>query len=198
MNILFVVPYAPTSIRTRPHNLLRTLVRRGHTTTLATIWENEQERAALRELESQGIRVIAARLTKPRSGWNCLGGSRPACLSNPSTAGSRSWRPAYSQQSTVGSMTSFTSSTSAAPVTPSSFSEAGGDPAPLAGQSLISNLQFLAPNFQSLISILQSSGTASTASHISFSKPRTAAAAGSDVWSHALSCRARGNTKPGS
>ena len=72
MNILFLVPYTPTLIRTRPHNLVRGLSRRGHAVTLATLWENEQERAALAELEREGIRVLSARLTKPRALWNML------------------------------------------------------------------------------------------------------------------------------
>ncbi len=72
MNILFVVPYTPTPIRTRPYNLLRTLACRGHSVTLATLWETEQERTALKRLEDEGIRILAERLTKPRSAWNCL------------------------------------------------------------------------------------------------------------------------------
>ncbi len=72
MNILFLVPYAPTPIRTRPYNLVRGLARRGHSVTLATLWENKQERAALRELESEGICIISVRLTKARSAWNSL------------------------------------------------------------------------------------------------------------------------------
>ncbi|HEX9077704.1 MAG TPA: glycosyltransferase, partial [Anaerolineae bacterium] len=72
MKILFVVPYTPTRIRTRPYNLIRTLARRGHAVTLATLWENEQERQALRELEEDGILVISSRLTKTRSIWNSL------------------------------------------------------------------------------------------------------------------------------
>ncbi|MEW5718931.1 MAG: glycosyl transferase family 1, partial [Chloroflexota bacterium] len=63
MNILFLVPYTPTLIRTRPYNLVRGLARRGNKVTLATLWENESERAALAQLEREGIRVIAARLT---------------------------------------------------------------------------------------------------------------------------------------
>ena len=72
MRILFLVPYTPTLIRTRPYNLLRGLARRGNAVTLATLWENEQERAALAQLERGGIRVISARLTKTRVLWNML------------------------------------------------------------------------------------------------------------------------------
>ncbi len=72
MNILFVVPYTPTPIRTRSNNLLRTCARRGHVVTLATLWETELERSALKQMENQGIEVLAARLSKPRSTWNTL------------------------------------------------------------------------------------------------------------------------------
>jgi len=72
MNILYLVPYTPTPIRTRPYNLIRALVRRGHAVTLATVWENDEERETLRRWEEDGVRVVAARLTKARSAANCL------------------------------------------------------------------------------------------------------------------------------
>ncbi len=72
MKILFVVPYAPTPIRTRPYNLLRELTRRGHAVTLATLWQNEPEREALREMERYGISVIAEPLTRSRTLRNTL------------------------------------------------------------------------------------------------------------------------------
>lgn len=73
MNILYVVPYAPTLIRTRPYNLTRSLVRRGNTVILVTLWENDAEREALRNLGREGIEVFSAHLTKSRSTWNALG-----------------------------------------------------------------------------------------------------------------------------
>jgi glycosyltransferase involved in cell wall biosynthesis len=72
LNILFITPYTPTPIRTRPYNLIRALVRRGHAVTLATVWESGEERETLRRWEEDGVRVVAARLTKARSAWNCL------------------------------------------------------------------------------------------------------------------------------
>ena len=72
MHILFLVPYTPTLIRTRSYNLLRGLARHGHAVTLATLWENEQDRAALEQFENDGIRVLSARLTKARAFWNML------------------------------------------------------------------------------------------------------------------------------
>ncbi|NOZ06349.1 MAG: glycosyltransferase [Chloroflexi bacterium] len=72
LNILYLVPYTPTPIRTRPYNLIRALVRRGHAVTLATVWESDEERETLRRWAEDGVRVVAARLTKARSAWNCL------------------------------------------------------------------------------------------------------------------------------
>jgi len=63
LRILFIVPYAPTLIRTRPYNLVRFLARRGHRITLATLWEHEDERAFLGRLaQEEGIQVLAAPL----------------------------------------------------------------------------------------------------------------------------------------
>ena len=89
MNILFVVPYTPTLIRTCPYNLLRGLARRGNNVTLATLWENEQERAALAQLEGEGIRVLSARLTKPRALWNMM----RALLTNTPLQAVYCWQP---------------------------------------------------------------------------------------------------------
>jgi glycosyltransferase involved in cell wall biosynthesis len=67
MKILWILPYTPTAIRTRPHYLLRALLRRGHELTLATVWESEAEEGALEQLEAQGVRVVAERLSKPQA-----------------------------------------------------------------------------------------------------------------------------------
>jgi glycosyltransferase involved in cell wall biosynthesis len=72
MNILFVVPYAPNLIRTRPYNLVRTLAKCGHHVTLGTVWNNYQERISLSKLTHDGIQIIAEPLTTARSLWNCL------------------------------------------------------------------------------------------------------------------------------
>ncbi|BCX04476.1 MAG: glycosyl transferase family 1 [Candidatus Roseilinea sp.] len=66
MNLLFVIPYVPTLIRVRPYNLVRFLARHGHRLTLATLWETNEERRALAELESLGIEIVAAPLTRNR------------------------------------------------------------------------------------------------------------------------------------
>jgi sugar transferase (PEP-CTERM/EpsH1 system associated) len=72
MKICFVCPYTPTLVRTRPFNLVRTLVRHGHQVTLATLWENEQERQAQSELARLGVEIITAYLSRARSALNLL------------------------------------------------------------------------------------------------------------------------------
>jgi len=73
VNILFIVPYAPNLIRVRSYQLLRGLAQRGHSVTLAALWSSESERADLAGLATEGIRVIARRLTRRRSALNCAG-----------------------------------------------------------------------------------------------------------------------------
>jgi sugar transferase (PEP-CTERM/EpsH1 system associated) len=72
VKLLFVVPYVPNQIRVRPYELLRTLARRGHTITLATLWQDPNEQADLAALRELGIEMIARPLPKWRSLWNSL------------------------------------------------------------------------------------------------------------------------------
>jgi glycosyltransferase involved in cell wall biosynthesis len=73
MKLLWVLPYAPTPIRTRSHALLQVLVERGHSLTLATVWDTEDERTVLEKLEAQGMRVVAERRSKIQSLMNMIG-----------------------------------------------------------------------------------------------------------------------------
>ena len=59
MHILFIVPYAPTLIRVRPYNLIKSLVARRHRLTLVTLWADQAERQSLGQLEALGVRVVA-------------------------------------------------------------------------------------------------------------------------------------------
>jgi glycosyltransferase involved in cell wall biosynthesis len=52
MNVLFVVPYVPNLVRTRPYNLIRHLSARGNRVTVLAVWANEQERADLAQLQT--------------------------------------------------------------------------------------------------------------------------------------------------
>ena len=72
MNILFLVPYVPNLIRVRPYNLIRNLSKLGHNIKLLTLWSSQEEIGAIKELENDGIEVMAARLPKTLSYWNCL------------------------------------------------------------------------------------------------------------------------------
>ncbi len=72
MHILFVVPYAPTRIRVRPYNLLGSLLQRGHSVTLATLWQDQEECALLDEWRQAGAHVVAMRHTRQRSLWNSV------------------------------------------------------------------------------------------------------------------------------
>lgn len=94
MRLLAVIPYTPTVIRTRPHHLLRALARRGHRLTLATLWENEFERAALEAFWDEGIEVLEVGLGRGRRAWNLLSG---ALGRRPVQAG-YCWQPALVAQ----------------------------------------------------------------------------------------------------
>jgi glycosyltransferase involved in cell wall biosynthesis len=72
MNILFIVPYTPNLIHVRPYQLIRSLVRRGHRLTLATLWISDEEQADLDRLAAEGVQVLACWLSIWRSTWNCL------------------------------------------------------------------------------------------------------------------------------
>ncbi len=72
MNLLFVVPYAPTLIRVRPYNFIRALARRGHRVTLSTLFENDDEARALDGMRGWGIEVLARPLTRGQKLRNAL------------------------------------------------------------------------------------------------------------------------------
>jgi len=63
-NILFVVPYAPNPVRVRPYEFIRTLLRRGHDVTVASLWTSEQERTDLALLAGTGATVISEPMRK--------------------------------------------------------------------------------------------------------------------------------------
>ncbi len=71
MRVLFMVPYAPRHIRTRPYFLLRALAARGHSITLATVWQNDEERQSLAFWQTLGMTVLSARLPRWRWMLNC-------------------------------------------------------------------------------------------------------------------------------
>jgi glycosyltransferase involved in cell wall biosynthesis len=94
MKILFIIPYAPTLIRTRPYNLLKALARRGHQLTLATFWENPPEQDFLLSLKDEtGISLLAFHLGKIQS----LLGMGRAILQNAPLQSQYSWHPRMAQ-----------------------------------------------------------------------------------------------------
>lgn len=72
MRILFIAPYVPNLVRTRPYNLIRALAARDHKITLFTLWSNEEERADLEPLQNICHQVNAIHLPMWRSLINCL------------------------------------------------------------------------------------------------------------------------------
>ncbi len=94
MKVLFVVPYAPTPIRTRPHNLMRALAARGHRVSLATLYSDEAELEAIRRLSRVLDTVMAERLHLLRSGWNCLW----AAIGGSPMQASYSWNPVLARK----------------------------------------------------------------------------------------------------
>src|SRR5581483_11258097 len=57
----------------RPYHLIRSLLRRGHSVTVAALWTSAAERADLDRLEAEGVQLLARRLPAWRTIGNCLG-----------------------------------------------------------------------------------------------------------------------------
>lgn len=80
MNILFVVPYVPSLVRSRSYNIIRALTERGNHVTVLTVWANEQEKAEAEALKHQGYDVQGLDMPLWRTAVNCvvaLPGSSP-------------------------------------------------------------------------------------------------------------------------
>jgi polysaccharide biosynthesis protein PslH len=101
LNILFVVPYTPNLIRTRPFNLIKGLAVAGHRVTLATLWNDDAELESLRQLNPFLHSLIAERIGRIHSGWNCL----RAIVSSQPLQASYSWCPSLMKKisDTLGS-----------------------------------------------------------------------------------------------
>lgn len=67
MRILFIVPYVPNQIRTRPYNLIRALAAEGHEITLFTLVSNDSDREDARGLEGLVSAVHTFPLTQLRT-----------------------------------------------------------------------------------------------------------------------------------
>lgn len=94
MNILFVAPYPPSAIRVRSRQLIRGLARRGHRVTVATLWTDDAERAAVESLAEEGFEILSRRLSTARSGWNCF---RCLTTSEEPLQAAFSWQPSLAR-----------------------------------------------------------------------------------------------------
>lgn len=94
MKILYIVPYVPNLIRVRSYELLRTLARREHQLTLATLWSTPQDQADLQLLAQMGIALVAERLPAHRS----LGNSLRAVPAQAPLQAVYCWQPALARQ----------------------------------------------------------------------------------------------------
>jgi sugar transferase (PEP-CTERM/EpsH1 system associated) len=73
MRILYVTPYVPSRIRTRPYHLIRALLQLGHQITLLTATGmGPEEREQIAELEAWGVHVEPFTVPLRRSLANCL------------------------------------------------------------------------------------------------------------------------------
>lgn len=72
MRILFISPYIPTPIRTRPYNLIRALARRGHAITLLALQAPGDPAAPPDEIISVCRSWATVRLSRGRVLWNTL------------------------------------------------------------------------------------------------------------------------------
>jgi len=73
VRLLYVTPYVPSRIRTRPYNLIRALIRLGHRVTLLTATDTSpEEREQADELRGWGARVEVFPVSLVRSLGNCL------------------------------------------------------------------------------------------------------------------------------
>ncbi|MEJ5313035.1 MULTISPECIES: glycosyltransferase [Anaerolinea] len=72
MNILYYVPYSPNLVRVRPYNLIRALLHRGHSVTLASLVTHPADHEDLQKLASEGARVVFSPMSKWQSLINCV------------------------------------------------------------------------------------------------------------------------------
>lgn len=72
MRILYLTPYTPNRIRTRPYHLIRGLSAHGHDVTVLTVTETPAEETDARALETHCAGVITTPLPRWRAALNCL------------------------------------------------------------------------------------------------------------------------------
>lgn len=73
MKILYITPYVPSPIRTRPYNLIRALLRLDHSVTLlSAAGGSSQEREEAAALRDWGVQVEVFPVSPARSLANCI------------------------------------------------------------------------------------------------------------------------------
>jgi sugar transferase (PEP-CTERM/EpsH1 system associated) len=90
MRILYVVPYAPNPVRTRPYNLIRALSKSGHEVTVLTLAQDDTEMTGVTALSAGGVRVMVWPLPRGRSYANCAA----ALLGGEPLQAAYCWQPA--------------------------------------------------------------------------------------------------------
>ena len=61
---MYLVPYFPTPIRTRPYNFIRALARRGNQVSLFTVWEKKEDLEYLSLYQDEGVETHAIHLSR--------------------------------------------------------------------------------------------------------------------------------------
>lgn len=88
--ILYIVPYVPNLIRTRPYNLIRALSDLGHEVTVATLIGSKADEIDAAVLHNHATQVLALPLTRSRSLTNSLS----ALLTDEPIQAAYCWQPA--------------------------------------------------------------------------------------------------------
>jgi polysaccharide biosynthesis protein PslH len=71
LRILFISPYVPSLVRTRPYNFIRHLARKGHQITVLAVRTSAEEKRDADLLARYCSRVETIPVTAARSMWNC-------------------------------------------------------------------------------------------------------------------------------
>lgn len=72
LHVLYVVPYVPTPIRTRPYNLIKSLLELGQRITLAFPYSSTDDANEIRSWRRRGVRVICAPISTSRIALNIV------------------------------------------------------------------------------------------------------------------------------
>ena len=93
MNILYIVPYSPTPIRTRPYNFIKHLQERGHFLTVAIVMDEYGIPHWLDELQKSRTRIF----TVDQSKFQVFSNTISSILSNKPLQANYSWNPTLSR-----------------------------------------------------------------------------------------------------